>query len=195
MDSYNWPRTFTGLFHDGLAAYRAGRQDATSMFTTAHRAFLDEIGATPQEVFDFVEDHHFGGDPGIETALLITAVRRDHFLRVQQGRRTGQVIDMASLPAKQARLDGIEWLPRIIEKARAKLRGEMPPELMYCCGGDRAFLREHNIHAADFLREVWDAGADTQRILNYVRRCAAGGPVEETEPVACRILPGGRVKC
>jgi len=85
-------------------------------------------------------------------------------------------------------------LPRLIEKAKAKLRGEMPPELMYCCGGDRAFLREHGIHPADFLREVWAAGDDTKKILQYVRQNAATRPAD-LPPVACEILPGGRVKC
>ena len=34
-------------------------------------------------------------------------------------------------------IDGIAWLPRILVKARLKLRGEMPADLMYGCGGDR----------------------------------------------------------
>ena len=101
---------------------------------------------------------------------------------------------MDALPSKSAQLGGFEWLPRIIEKARVKLRGEMPPDLMYCCGGDRAFLREHGIHAADFLHEVWAAGDDTARILAFVRRHAADKP-SDLPPVACQILPGGRVKC
>ena len=62
---------------------------------------------------------------------------------------------------------------RIIEKARAKLRGEMPDELMFCCGGDRAFLRKIDLHPADFLREVWAAGDDTQRVVRYVKSAAA----------------------
>jgi hypothetical protein len=164
------------------------------MFDTAQSKFLGELGATPQEIFDFVEDTFYGGEPGFETTLLITAARREYFLSVQAGKRSGRVIDMDKLPPKSARLEGIEWLPRIIEKARVKLRGEMPPDLMYCCGGDRDFLREHGIHPADFLREVWAAGEDVQRILNFVRKSAAGRP-RDLPPAVCQILPGGRVKC
>ena len=195
MDNYRWPKTFRELFDDALNAYRAGRRDATTMFEAGQKEFLAALGASAPEIFDFVEDNFHGGDPSFETALLITAVRRDYFLIVQQGRPSAQVIDMEALPAKSAALDGIEWLPRIIEKARAKLRGEMPPELMYCCGGDRAFLREHGIHPADFLREVWAAGDDTKRLVNYVRASAEQGPAEDVPPAACQILPGGRVKC
>jgi hypothetical protein len=194
MDNYNWPRLFRELFDDALVAYRSGRQDAETLFDSEQRKFLAELGATPQEIFDFVEDTAYGEEPGLETALLVTAVRRDYFLTVQKGERSSRIIDMDKLPAKEAQLDGIEWLPRIIEKARAKLRGEMPPDLMYCCGGDRAFLREHNIHAADFLREVWAAGEDTLHILRFVSRSMANRPEHRAAP-ACQLLPGGRIKC
>ncbi len=194
MDNYNWPKQFRELFEDGLDAYRAGQRAAAAMFNEVQRQFLDELGATAQEIFDFVEDTFHGGEPGFETTLLITATRREYFLNVQKGKRSPRVIDMDALPGKNAQLGGIEWLPRIIEKARAKLRGEMPPELMYGCGGDRAFLSEHGIHAADFLREVWAAADDTPRILAFVRQHAADKPTD-LPLVACQILPGGRVKC
>ena len=194
VDNYNWAKTFRELFEDGSDAYRAGKRDADSMFNSEQRNFLEKIGASSQEIFDFVEDSFYGGEPGVETTLLITAARRDYFLTVQKGRRSGRVIDMEKLPSKGAQLDGIEWLPRIIEKAHAKLRGEMPPELMYCCGGDRAFLREHGIHPADFLREAWAAASDHKRILEFVRRSAAARPAD-LPPAVCQILPDGRVKC
>ena len=194
MDNYNWAKTFRELFEDGSDAYRAGKHDANSMFNPEHCRFLEGIGSTTQEIFDFVEDTFYGGEPGMETSLLITAVRREYFLNVQKGRRSGRVINMDKLPSKSAQLAGIEWLPRIIEKAQAKLRGEMPPELMYCCGGDRAFLREHGIHPADFLREAWSAGDDRQRLLDFVRQSAADRPAD-LAPAVCQILPDGRVKC
>ncbi len=194
VDNYNWAKQFREVFEDGLDAYRAGKRDSESMFNPAHRKFLAEIGTTTQEVFDFVEDNYHGGDPGAETALLITATRREYFISVQKGKPSQRRIDMDALPAKSEELGGIEWLPRIIEKAKAKLRGEMPADLMYCCGGDRAFLREHGIHPADFLREVWAAGDDTSRILEFVRKAAADRP-PDLPPAYCQILPGGRVKC
>lgn len=194
MDNYNWPKHFRELFEDGLDAYRGGNHAAATMFKDDQIKFLNGIGATAQEVFDFVEDTFYGGEPGFETTLLVTAVRREYFLNVQHGKRSKHVIDMDKLPPKSEQLSGIEWLPRIIEKARAKLRGEMPPDLMYGCGGDRAFLREHGIEAADFLREVWAAGDDSKRILEFVRKNVGTRP-SNVPPVACQILPGGRVKC
>jgi hypothetical protein len=194
VDNYNWAKQFREVFEDGMDAYRSEKRDAESMFGEGAREFIAEIGATPQEIFDFVEDSFRGGDPGFETTLLVTAVRRDYFLVVQDGKRSRKIVDMDSLPDGDAELGGIEWLPRIIAKARAKLRGEMPSELMYCCGGDRAFLRENGIHPADFLREVWAAGEDDERILKYVKKYAASRPAN-IAPVVCQILPGGRVKC
>jgi hypothetical protein len=194
VDNYNWAKEFRELFEDGLDAYRAGERDGEKMFGAEQRKFLGAIGATAQEIFDFVEDTFHGGEPGVETTLLVTATRREYFLSVQKGKKSRRVADMDKLSPKDAKLGGIEWLPRIIEKARIKLRGEMPPDLMYCCGGDRAFLREHGIHPADFLREVWAAGDDTQRILEFVRQSAADRP-PDLPAAYCQILPGGRVKC
>ena len=74
----------------------------------------------------------------------------------------------------QATLGGYAWLPRIIAKARAKLRGEMPPDLMYSCGGDRRFLKSIGADPADFLQQVWEAGDDDQNILDYVNEKAKG---------------------
>ena len=92
---------------------------------------------------------------------------------VQKGVESTKVVKPADLPPKDEALDGIVWLPRIIAKAEAKLRGEMDPDIMYGCGGDRAFLSKHNIHPADFLREVWAAKGDAQQVLAYVKSTKA----------------------
>jgi hypothetical protein len=40
---------------------------------------------------------------------------------------------------------------------------------MYCCGGDRRFFRTHDVHPADFLRFVWSAKGNEDKILAYVK--------------------------
>ena len=78
------------------------------------------------------------------------------------------------MPAKTDAVRGIEWLPRIIPKAKAKLRGELPSSLMYCCGGDRRFFKTHDILPAEFLSLVWrHEHADAAIIDWVVRRSAA----------------------
>ena len=84
----------------------------------------------------------------------MTAARRDYFLVVQRGQVSAPALRLDEFPAMEAEVAGLAWLPRIIVKARAKLRGELPAELMYCCGADRKFLLKVHIHPADFLREV-----------------------------------------
>ncbi|MDB6028134.1 MAG: hypothetical protein JWM68_4357 [Verrucomicrobiales bacterium] len=42
---------------------------------------------------------------------------------------------------------------------------------MYLCGGDRPFLKSVNVEPADFLRVVWSAGDDNQKVIDYVRQC------------------------
>ena len=172
MKNYTWASSFRSLFDRCAASYRAGDTSFATWFTADDEEFLAEIGCTGQELFDFVEDHCHagpGGQPDAETALLVAAVRRD-FFRVEMRRQaSGRVVRSADLPAKSAELDGIVWLPRVLAKARAKLRGEMDADTMFGCGGDRAFFSRHDIHPADFLRLVWSAGDDDQVMLSYVK--------------------------
>ena len=77
------------------------------------------------------------------------------------------MIDADTLPAKSDTVRGVAWLPRLIPKARAKLRGELPPSLMFCCGGDRRFFRERGILPAEFLNLVWRESAD-ERVVDWV---------------------------
>ena len=77
---------------------------------------------------------------------------------------------MLRLPAKTDAVHGIAWLPRIIPKTKAKLRGELPPSLMYCCGGDRNFFTTHDIHPAEFLSLVWRHEHADAAIVDWVVR-------------------------
>lgn len=169
-DSSHWRETFSRLFLASVPKYQAGHQKAAGLVDETGAAFLDSIGYTQQEFFDFVEDFAKGGVPTLETALEIAAVRRDYFLNEQQGKRSTHRIDMAMLPSKDAEIAGIGWLPRLIPKAEAKLRGEMPPDLMYGCGGDRKFFRTNSIDPAEFLRQVWQAGGKTQTVVDWVAK-------------------------
>jgi hypothetical protein len=63
---------------------------------------------------------------------------------------------------------GIAWLPRLLPKARAKLRGELPESLMYSCGGDRGFFKEHDIQPGEFLNLVWRHETDDAAIVEWV---------------------------
>jgi hypothetical protein len=169
MNDFDWPEAFRRCYDKAVAKYREGNGDSESYFDAQETAFLASIGCKPQEIYDFAEDWCTSEEPSFATALLITAGRRDYFLVVQHGKPSGRTIRMADLPPGGAEEAGFRWLPRIIAKARAKLRGEMPPELMYGCGGDRPFLRSVNIHPADFLREVWAARDDDSKIIEYVK--------------------------
>jgi hypothetical protein len=88
---------------------------------------------------------------------------------VQKSSFSGRRISMADLPSKDAEVEGIGWLPRLIPKAEAKLRGEMPPDLMFGCGGDRKFFRTHQIDPAEFLRQVWKADGEEKEIVAWVK--------------------------
>ena len=172
MQDDDWKLEFRNVWERGVAAWKAGRRSASTMFAPADVAFLAGIGCTAQEVFDFVDDFLGWGDFDFETVLAVTAIRRAYFLDVMGGQPTGRVIPMSTLPAKSAAVDGIAWLPRLIAKARIKLRGEMDPDLMYGCGGDRPFLLRHQMTLPQFLQLVWDKGEDDRAIVDAVKRAA-----------------------
>jgi hypothetical protein len=167
--SSDWEKTFSALFGVAVKKYEQGHHQASDLVDADGATFLKSIGHTGQEFFDFVEDFAKGGEPSLETALEIAAVRRDYFLKEQKGIFSSTRISMDTLPSKDAEVDGIGWLPRIIPKAEAKLRGEMPPELMYSCGGDRKFFRNNKVDPAEFLRQTWKAHGDHGKIVAWVK--------------------------
>jgi predicted dehydrogenase len=165
----SWEQRFTKLFRASVDKYLAGHQKAEGLVDEKGKTFLASIGHTAQEFYDFVDDFCRGGEPTVETALKIAAVRRDYFLKEQNGTASTHRIVMADLPSKDAQVEGIGWLPRLLPKAEAKLRGEMPPELMYCCGGDRKFFRTHQIDPAEFLRKVWAANGKHADVVDWIK--------------------------
>ena len=163
-----WDLHFTELFDRCVELYRSGNTDFERYYNEDDLKFLRGIGCKPRELFDFVEDHVDESAPAPSTALLITAVRRDYLHVVQNGQLSDHQITRDDLPSFGDTLGEIAYLPRVLTKARAKLRGELDPDIMYCCGGDRKFLREHGIPPADFLRHVWAAEDNDGKVLELV---------------------------
>jgi hypothetical protein len=165
-----WNDHFLELFERCAKRYKNGDKDYTGYYDDEDMALLVSIGYRTREFFDFVEDYCEEAVPSISTALLIAAVRRDYFDVVMDRQVSKPVVTRDDIPTRDEKLDGIEYLPRILAKARGKLRGELDPDLMFSCGGDRNFLREHgNIHPADFLRRVWAAGDDDSQIAEWIK--------------------------
>ena len=165
-----WNDKFLALFDRCLATFQSGDTDFKKYYTCEDSSFLASIGCKPREFFDFVEDFGSEGEPTISTALLIAAARRDYFLSVQKGIPSEKRLTRDDIPSFGDELDGMTYLPRILAKGRAKLSGELDPDLMFGCGGDRNFLKKHgDIHPADFLRHLWAAGDDDQKITRWIK--------------------------
>lgn len=174
MKHYEFTARFHALYNQAVARYAAGHRGAATMFSAEEVAFLRENGITAQHLYDYAEDHNnYDGEPGADFALSIELVRRDYFLNVQHGRASTNTLEESSLPAKTDSIRGIEWLPRIIPKARAKLRGELPASLMYCCGGDRRFFKQHDILPSEFLTLIWRSELNTAAVVDWVAKRSA----------------------
>lgn len=174
MTHYNFTSNLRGLWDKACTRYSQGLREAGALFSPDEQALLAANGLTSQNLYDYAEDFTGGGEPTWDTALSIELVRRDYFLNVQAGRASPVGLDEATLPPKTAAVAGIEWLPRIVPKALAKLRGELPPSLMYCCGGDRRFFKTHDILPSEFLSLVWRHENAQASIIDWVVRRSKG---------------------
>ncbi|NDV61507.1 DUF5069 domain-containing protein [Puniceicoccales bacterium CK1056] len=167
-ESYTFHVPLKEIWVKAVKLYQDGNRDSSTYFNTGETAFLESIGHTAQEVFDFAEDFVNGGEPDFETFLLVASLRRFYFLHVMKGDKSDVVVDTGDLPAKDLSVAGIDWLPRIMPKARAKLRGEMSDDLMYGCGGDRKFFKANNLHPAEFLAFVMQNFDNDEAIIDFV---------------------------
>ena len=171
-DSQDWLSQLRATYDRAVDLFERGHRDLEKVVGPEALAFLDSIGTSAQELYDFVEDWVEDGEPDFETVAAITDVRRTYFLTVQEGKRSDTVILSSTLPSGYAELGGYRWLPRIIAKAHAKLRGELAPDIMFGCGADRPFLRSINMEPAEFLKTAWDAEMDDSAILDAVQKKA-----------------------
>ncbi len=172
FDLMTWNDKFLKIFDRVCEAYRGGKFSYEDGYSEEELQFLASIGYQRREFFDFIEDFVDEGVPSASTALLVAGVRRDYFLVVQNGEESSARVVMDDLPSFGEEMGGIAYLPRILRKARAKLRGELDPDLMFGCGGDRNFLAKNgDLHPADFLRHVWSAEEDDEKVLAWVKSC------------------------
>ena len=170
MEINAWTHRLRSLYDKAVHFQSEGQTNLETYFTSNEIEFLSSIGLRPINLYDFAEDFIESNEPDWDTFLLIAAARRDFFLYEQNGKPNPAEIASSELPGREATLDGIKWLPRIIAKGRCFLEGGLCDDIMFSCGGDRHFLKTHHLHPADFLRAIWAAKGDDQKILAFVKK-------------------------
>lgn len=168
MKNYNYQKQLKAVWEKSVKLYQTGQRGADSYFDADETEFLDSIGVSKQEVYDFAEDYVASGEPDFATFAMVHDVRRWYFLEKQNAVRSNKRIDPSSLPPKNSSVRGISWLPRIIAKAKAKLYGELHPDIMYCCAGDCGFLRSNDIHPAELMRVISENEENDEAIVDWV---------------------------
>ena len=166
--NFNYQKELVQIWEKAVKLYQKGNTEAENFPISDDLPFLNNIGLNKMDIFDYVEDWICEGTPDLATFLLIHDIRRDFFIEEQKGIHSKKKLRSKDLPEKHEEIEGIVWLPRIIPKARAKLRGELPTETMFCCGGDRAFLQKNDIHPVEFLRITQKAGDQDEIIVQWV---------------------------
>jgi len=171
MSNYQFTDQFRLIYDKAVDQYANGQRGAETFFNEEENTFLSANGIHAQHLYDYAEDATNYGDPTYDRALGIELVRRDYFLNIQNGEASDVVADDSTWPSKGETVRGIEWLPRILPKARAKLRGELPASVMYSCGGDRRFFTTNDIEPSEFLALIWRHGdGDDEAIGAWVEQ-------------------------
>lgn len=166
--SHSFHIELSRIWEKAVGLYRAGNTCAENFPIEDELPLLASWGLSRMDVFDYAEDWCIHQEPDLLTFVLVHYERWIFFNVKQGGQPSKKRLNPTTLPAKFKDASGVVWLPRILPKARAKLRGELPPSVMYGCGGDRLFFQSNNIHPAEFLRVVSRFGDNDQAIINWV---------------------------
>ena len=161
---------FNNLFDKCLAQYKAGNTNFNTYYDEQDLAFLASIGYKVREFFDFIEDYGDAQVPTPQEALLIAQIRQNYLNQEQNGEASTHEISHDDLPVFGEKIQGISYLPRILVKATAKLKGELNPDIMYGCGGDRNFISKNPAYtASSFLQLVWDMNFDGEKVAEALK--------------------------
>ena len=167
MNEFDYLKNLKKLWERAVREYSTGNRKLKTYYDLGDLSFLRSVGIKPTEIYDFAEDYIEYGEPDFGIFLIIHSIRVNYFRHEQNSVQSKHIITAESLPGRDEEAAGIVWLPRIIEKARGKLSGELDPDIMYGCPADRRFFKTHGIHAGAFLRKAWDAGDDTLAIIDW----------------------------
>ena len=127
----DWKQRFRALFNEGVERHKAGRQSPNTMFEADEIQFLESIGCSSQEMFDFCDDYVRWDDVIYDHVEELQTVRYEYFKNELNSKPASRRMEMGEFPEKSDEVEGIAWLPRLIVKARAKLDGQLPADLMY----------------------------------------------------------------
>ncbi len=88
-----------------------------------------------------------------------------------------QALDLRTAPPRRwsEELGGVRWLPRMIDKARAAMKGSLGDYLYGQSPMDRSLLRALGISYKDFTRIVRESGNDDERVVQLLEECCADG--------------------
>lgn len=168
MHHYDYQKELQNVWEHAVRVYQSGVGEPGQMFPKEQIDFLSSIGQNEQQMFDYAEDYANGAEPCFGDVASVADIRRAYFLDVQNGVPSRLVGNPDDLPSRNAEAGGLAWLPRVVTKAKQKLRGELHPSVMYGCAADRAFLKLCDIHPAELLRKVWQFENNDPAVYDWV---------------------------
>ena len=120
--SHSFHTELSRIWQISVDLYRRGNNSAEDFPIANELPILSGWGLNKMDVFDYVEDWCLHEEPDLITFVLVHYERWNFFVHEQKSELSSNRLDPSSLPPKTEDAAGIIWLPRILPKARAKLR-------------------------------------------------------------------------
>ncbi|MDQ8184582.1 hypothetical protein [Pelagicoccus sp. SDUM812002] len=170
MHHYSYHKRLQEIWTNAIDLYSQGFRDPNFFFNEIKIRFLRSIGSNEKELFDYANDFGRTGEPDFPTVALIQDIRRSYFLEIQGSAQEHSATGQPPLPSPKATCEAFPDLPRIALEVHCKLTGKRGSEIMYPSSTDREFLRKYDIHAAEFLRKVWESDGDSDQLASWIAK-------------------------
>ena len=120
MNHYDYHTRLKALWEKGVEDYSNGGRVPGAYLTEEERAFLGEIGANEQDLYDFTDDSIRYGEPDFEMFWAVQSMRFNYFKMIMKNRPGDYIAPMAAYSPKDAEINGIPLAPQDNPKSQTQ---------------------------------------------------------------------------
>ncbi len=90
---FDYQKELVQIWENAVELYRGGYTSSDTFPIQNDLPFLNKVGLSKMDIFDYVEDWVCEGTPDLGTFLLIHDLRREFFIEEQMGIRSLDILD------------------------------------------------------------------------------------------------------
>ena len=104
MNHYDYHTRLKALWDKGVEDYHNGGRVPGAYLTEEERAFLREIGANEQDLYDYTDDSIRYGEPDFEMFWAVQSMRFNYFRMIMKNRQGDFIAPMEAYSPKDAEI-------------------------------------------------------------------------------------------